>query len=139
MSPQSIQSRKLIKMQSLLKLLCRSQLAGAGKVEEGASAGKPQVGDAVPRYEDPEIRLRIARPVTHCWRHAAFLGADQLLRDAATLNGIPGVLIHGRYDVSSRWIPRGNCRSDRAPVSFTSSTMPATAVDTRSSPLLWAP
>lgn len=53
-----------------------------------------------PRYEDPEFRLRFARLVTHYWRHAAFLGEDQLLRDAATLNGIPGVLIHGRYDVS---------------------------------------
>ena len=53
-----------------------------------------------PRYEDPEFRLRFARLVTHYWRHAAFLEEDQLLRDAATLNGIPGVLIHGRYDVS---------------------------------------
>jgi proline iminopeptidase len=54
-----------------------------------------------PRYEDPKFRLRFARLVTHYWRHAAFLAEDQLLRDAATLNGIPGVLIHGRYDVSS--------------------------------------
>jgi len=54
-----------------------------------------------PRYEDPEFRLRFARLVTHYWRHAAFLAEDQLLRDAATLNGIPGVLIHGRHDVSS--------------------------------------
>lgn len=54
-----------------------------------------------PRYEDPEFRLRFARLVTHYWRHAAFLDDDQLLRDAPTLNGIPGVLIHGRYDVSS--------------------------------------
>ena len=54
-----------------------------------------------PRYEDPEFRLRFARLVTHYWRHAAFLGEDQLLRDAAHSNGIPGVLIHGRYDVSS--------------------------------------
>jgi proline iminopeptidase len=53
------------------------------------------------RYEDPEFRLRFARLVTHYWRHAAFLEEDQLLRDAAKLNGIPGVLIHGRYDVSS--------------------------------------
>ena len=53
-----------------------------------------------PRYEDPEFRLRFARLVTHYWRHAAFLGEDQLLRDAANLNGIPGVMIHGRYDVS---------------------------------------
>jgi proline iminopeptidase len=54
-----------------------------------------------PGYEGPEYRLGFARLVTHYWRHAAFLGEDQLLRDAATLNGIPGVLIHGRYDVSS--------------------------------------
>lgn len=54
-----------------------------------------------PRYDDPEFRLRFARLVTHYWRHAAFLGEEQLLRDAATLNGIPGVLIHGIYDVSS--------------------------------------
>lgn len=53
------------------------------------------------RYEDPEFRVRFARLVTHYWRHAAFLEEDQLLRDAARLNGIPGVLIHGRYDVSS--------------------------------------
>jgi proline iminopeptidase len=53
-----------------------------------------------PRYEDPEFRLRFARLVTHYWRHAAFLAEDQLLRDAPRLNGIPGVLIHGRYDVS---------------------------------------
>jgi proline iminopeptidase len=54
-----------------------------------------------PRYEDPAFRLGFARLVTHYWRHAAFLGDDQLLRDAAMLDGIPGVLIHGRYDVSS--------------------------------------
>jgi proline iminopeptidase len=51
--------------------------------------------------DDPEFRLRFARLVTHYWRHFAFLEEDQLLRDAATLNDIPGVLIHGRYDVSS--------------------------------------
>jgi proline iminopeptidase len=53
------------------------------------------------RFDDPEFRLRFARLVTHYWSHAAFLGEDQLLRDAALLNGIPGVMIHGRYDVSS--------------------------------------
>lgn len=54
-----------------------------------------------PRFEDPEFRLRFARLVTHYWRNAAFLGEDQLLRDASRLDGVPGVLIHGRYDVSS--------------------------------------
>ena len=54
-----------------------------------------------PRFEDPEFRLRFARLVTHYWRHAAFLEEDHLLREAPMLDGIPGVLIHGRYDVSS--------------------------------------
>lgn len=53
------------------------------------------------RYEDPEFRYLFARLVTHYWRNAAFLEEDQLIRDAAILNGIPGIMIHGRYDVSS--------------------------------------
>ncbi len=53
------------------------------------------------RYEDPDFRLQFARLVTHYWRQAAFLGDDELVRNAALLNGIPGVLIQGRFDVSS--------------------------------------
>jgi proline iminopeptidase len=53
-----------------------------------------------PRYRDPAFRLRFARLVTHYWRHAAFLADDQLVREAARLNNIPGVLVHGRLDVS---------------------------------------
>ncbi len=51
-------------------------------------------------FEDPAFCLCFARLVTHYWRHAAFLAGGVLLRDAHRLNGIPGVLIHGRYDVS---------------------------------------
>ena len=54
-----------------------------------------------PRFADPAFRLGFARLVTHYWRHAAFLEDDQLLRDAPTLDGVPGALIHGHYDVSS--------------------------------------
>jgi proline iminopeptidase len=54
-----------------------------------------------PRYLDPKFRLRFSRLVTHYWRHDAFLEEDQLIREAARLNSIPGVLIHGRYDVSA--------------------------------------
>lgn len=54
-----------------------------------------------PRFADAEFRLRFARLVTHYWRHAAFLEENQLLRDAGSLSSIPGILIHGRHDVSS--------------------------------------
>lgn len=52
------------------------------------------------RYADREFRLRFARLVTHYWRNAAFLADDQLLDGASSLNGIPGILINGRFDVS---------------------------------------
>jgi proline iminopeptidase len=53
-----------------------------------------------PRYQDPDFRYLFARLVTHYWRNGGFLPDGQLTRDVATLNGIPGALIHGRYDVS---------------------------------------
>lgn len=52
------------------------------------------------KYDDPDVRLAYARLVTHYWRHAAFLDDDQLLRDADRLDGTPGALIQGAYDVS---------------------------------------
>jgi len=54
-----------------------------------------------PRFLDPDFRLGFARQVTHYWRHAAFLEDELLIRNASRLSGIPGILIHGRYDVSS--------------------------------------
>lgn len=54
-----------------------------------------------PRYADRAFRLCFARMVTHYWRHAGFVEEGALLRDAGRLAGIPGVLIHGRLDVSS--------------------------------------
>ena len=53
------------------------------------------------RFADRAFRLLFTRLVTHYWRHAAFLGEDQLIRNGSVLNGIPGVLLHGRYDISS--------------------------------------
>lgn len=54
-----------------------------------------------PRFEDPAFRMVFARLVTHYWRHAAWLEDGALLREAHRLTGIPGVLVHGRLDVSS--------------------------------------
>ena len=45
--------------------------------------------------------MAFARLVAHYWRHAAWLDEGLLLRGAARLAGVPGVLVHGRLDVSS--------------------------------------
>ncbi|PWJ48822.1 proline iminopeptidase [Quadrisphaera granulorum] len=49
---------------------------------------------------DPAFQLAFARLVTHYWGNGCFLDDGQLLRDAHRLAGIPGVMVHGRYDVS---------------------------------------
>jgi proline iminopeptidase len=53
------------------------------------------------RFDDPAFRLLFTRLVTHYWRHSAFLEEGRLLRNASLLKGVPGVLVHGRYDISS--------------------------------------
>lgn len=52
-----------------------------------------------PRYDDPTFRMVFARLVTHHWRNAWPDG--QVLGAVDRLAGIPGVLVHGRLDVSS--------------------------------------
>ncbi|WP_020673308.1 prolyl aminopeptidase [Amycolatopsis nigrescens] len=46
-------------------------------------------------------RLAIVRICAHYFSHRAWLEDGALLRDAGRLTGIPGVLIHGRLDLSS--------------------------------------
>ncbi len=40
-----------------------------------------------------------ARLCAHYFSHAAWLEDGQLLNDAGQLAGIPGVMIHGRFDI----------------------------------------
>ena len=54
-----------------------------------------------PRYKDPVFRLTFARLVTHYWANDCFLPAEgDLVERAHLLGGVPGVLVHGRLDVS---------------------------------------
>ncbi len=53
------------------------------------------------RYEDPRFRMVFARIVTWYFSHDAWLEDDELLRNAGRLDGVPGVLVHGRLDLGS--------------------------------------
>jgi proline iminopeptidase len=52
-----------------------------------------------PRYTDPDFRMTFARLCAHYFSHAAWLEMDELLRNADRLTGIPGALVHGRFDI----------------------------------------
>jgi proline iminopeptidase len=61
------------------------------------AAGSPGQYSAKP----DAAKLAFVRICTHYFAHRAWLDDDQLLRDAHRLRGIPGVLIHGRLDLSA--------------------------------------
>lgn len=50
-------------------------------------------------FQDPVTALAMARIENHYFSHHAFLEPGQLLRDAGRLDKIPGIIVHGRYDV----------------------------------------
>ncbi len=53
------------------------------------------------RWEDPRTRIELATLILHYWSHDAFLGAAGILQGVDQLATIPGVLVHGRRDLSS--------------------------------------
>ena len=50
---------------------------------------------------EPKFQLAFARIVTHYFRHNAWLDDGVLLREARSLGGIPGTMVHGRLDLGA--------------------------------------
>lgn len=65
---------------------------------ESATPDWPPKPGLAPRFRDPAYRLAFARIVVHYVRHNAWLENGVLLRDAGRLEGIPAVLVNGRFD-----------------------------------------
>jgi len=88
----------------------RRRAAEAWCLWESATPAWPPATGLAPRFRDPDYALAFARIVTHYVRHNAWLEDGALLRDAAALAGIPGVLVNGRFDlqapIASAWTLR---------------------------------
>ena len=52
------------------------------------------------RFADPEFRMNFATLVIHYFANAAFLEGNEILPNMGRVAHLPGVLIHGRLDVS---------------------------------------
>jgi len=66
---------------------------------EGATSSLLPRPEHVAETGEPRFALAFARIENHYFHHRGFLDEGQLLRDAHLLNGIPGVIVQGRYDV----------------------------------------
>ena len=75
---------------------------GAAKAWSGweaqCSALKPDA-HLYEQFTDPRMALAMARIEVHYFINNAFLRPNQILEDAHKLQGIPGVIVHGRYDM----------------------------------------
>lgn len=50
-------------------------------------------------FGDPHVALSLARIEAHYFKHNSFLAPNQILRDVHRITNIPGVIVHGRYDI----------------------------------------
>ncbi len=79
----------------------REQAALAWCTWESATPAWPPAQGLSPRFADPSFRMAFARIVTHYVRHNAWLDDNILLRDAAAIADIPGIMVNGRFDLQA--------------------------------------
>ncbi|VXB92232.1 Proline iminopeptidase [Luteimonas sp. 9C] len=78
----------------------RLAAARAWSVWEGATSFLHIDADFADSHADAQFALAFARIENHYFTNAGFFEVDdQLLRDAYRMVDIPGVIVHGRYDV----------------------------------------
>ncbi|WJY48805.1 alpha/beta fold hydrolase [Streptomyces chengbuensis] len=69
--------------------------------EDAVVSCEPNGPSGVYSGRAPAARIALVRIASHYFAHGAWLEEGALLRNAARLTGIPGVLVHGRLDLSS--------------------------------------
>lgn len=77
----------------------RLRAAKAWAMWEGATLTLEHNSQIVEQFGEAHRALSLARIECHYFINQCFMEPDQLLRDADRLRDIPGVIIHGRYDV----------------------------------------
>ncbi len=76
-----------------------SEAAQAWSVWEGETITPLPSPDNSAKHADAHFALAFARLENHYFTHRCWFEDGQLLRDAHRLAGIPGVIVHGRYDM----------------------------------------
>ena len=75
------------------------QAAKAWSIWEGRCATLHPNPRVVEHFGHPHVAIALARIECHYFMNQAFLEPDQIIRDAHKLGDIPGIIIHGRYDM----------------------------------------
>lgn len=79
--------------------LAKMAAAKAWSLWEGRCATLRPSAKVVESFADPHKAVSLARIEAHYFVNGGFIEENQILRDAAKLEGIPGIIVHGRYDM----------------------------------------
>lgn len=79
--------------------MARMAAAKAWSLWEGKTSTLWPSKAVVDHFGNPYTALSLARIECHYFVNDSFLEPEQILRHAGRLKGIPGVIVHGRYDV----------------------------------------
>ena len=75
---------------------------GAAKAWSGWEAHCATLRPNIDVYEhlvDPHVALSLARIESHYFMNDCFIRENQIIEEADKLSGIPGIIVHGRYDM----------------------------------------
>ncbi|WP_417546624.1 prolyl aminopeptidase [Marinobacter sp.] len=75
------------------------QAAKAWSTWEGRCATLHPNPQVVEHFGHPHVAIALARIECHYFMNSSFLEHDQIIRDAYKLRDIPGLIVHGRYDM----------------------------------------
>lgn len=75
------------------------EAARAWAIWEGSTSNLITKPAVLNYFSNDAIALSLARIECHYFNNDSFLRKEQLLKDAYKLENIPGVIVHGRYDV----------------------------------------
>ncbi len=75
------------------------EAARAWSIWEGSTSNLIAKPAVLNYFSNDAIALSLARIECHYFNNDSFLRKEQLLKDAYKLENIPGVIVHGRYDV----------------------------------------
>ncbi len=75
------------------------QAAKAWSIWEGRCATLHPNPKVVEHFGHPHVAIALARIECHYFMNQSFLEPDQILRNADRLADIPGIIVHGRYDM----------------------------------------
>ncbi len=79
--------------------IARMASAKAWSLWEGRTATLVTNKHVIEFFGSPHVALSLARIEAHYFVNNSFLEPDQIIKNAFRLRGIPGVVVHGRYDV----------------------------------------